>query len=256
MGVDVEGVTVEENPDGVVVRQVGRLLQAARARSGLSQRQVAERAGTSQQWVSRVERGAGDVRVGALGRLFVVVGTRLVVQAVAVGDDDPADPDLVPAEGLAAAQDAAAAEFRYLLRRFAAVPVVVGGRLAALAQALPVVPSALDLVVARADVEPLRDAMALLSLQKWDERLQDHVGFDPDPAGPPPRRWSVAGMFELRIELVDELPGALAVELGGLPMRVLPLAHLLRDDIDVAILAERLRQQRGRVPGRGDCRRG
>ncbi len=47
-----------------VAGQVGRLLEAARVRARLSQGQVAERAGTSQQWVTRAERGQVDLRLG------------------------------------------------------------------------------------------------------------------------------------------------------------------------------------------------
>lgn len=65
----------------------GELIQDARRRHGLSQRRLALRAGASQAWISRVERGEISPSVESLDRLLLVMGETLRLQAERVGDD-------------------------------------------------------------------------------------------------------------------------------------------------------------------------
>ncbi|MHB1468155.1 MAG: helix-turn-helix domain-containing protein [Solirubrobacteraceae bacterium] len=53
------------------------LLRAARARQGISQRRLALRAGTSQDAISRIERGVESPTLERLGHLLAVLGERL-----------------------------------------------------------------------------------------------------------------------------------------------------------------------------------
>lgn len=53
------------------------LLREARARSGISQRRLALRAGTSQDAISRIERGVESPTLERLGKLLFVLGERL-----------------------------------------------------------------------------------------------------------------------------------------------------------------------------------
>ena len=55
----------------------GRLLRQARARSGLSQRDLAGRAGVSQPMISAIERGLQDPRHTTLDRLLRACGQEL-----------------------------------------------------------------------------------------------------------------------------------------------------------------------------------
>lgn len=68
----------------------GELIRDARKRHGLSQRRLARRAGASQAWVSRLERGEVSPSVDSLERLLLVMGERLTfgVEPVAVDDAD------------------------------------------------------------------------------------------------------------------------------------------------------------------------
>ena len=50
------------------------LIKEARTRKGLSQRQLALRAGTSQSAIDRIERGVQDVTWGRLCRLMLALG--------------------------------------------------------------------------------------------------------------------------------------------------------------------------------------
>jgi transcriptional regulator with XRE-family HTH domain len=56
-------------------------IEALRARHGLSQAQLAYRAGTSQQSISRIERGLVSPSVALLERLAVACGEELVLDA-------------------------------------------------------------------------------------------------------------------------------------------------------------------------------
>lgn len=53
------------------------LLREARARQGISQRRLALRAGTSQDAISRIERGVESPTLERLSHLLVVLGERL-----------------------------------------------------------------------------------------------------------------------------------------------------------------------------------
>jgi transcriptional regulator with XRE-family HTH domain len=58
------------------------LLREARARQGISQRRLALRAGTSQDAISRIERGVESPTLERLTHLLMVLGERLEIDAV------------------------------------------------------------------------------------------------------------------------------------------------------------------------------
>jgi transcriptional regulator with XRE-family HTH domain len=200
-------------PGDDLARRVGLLLQAVRARSGLSPEQVAEAAETSQQWVSRVERGTVGVRLRDAQRLFAAVGARLLVQSAPLGAGAD-DPDLV-GDGADEALETAFIDYRYALRTFARVPYVVEGRLAALMQVLPVRPTRLDLAVRESDLDEVRGVLGMLGGLRWSERWQEFREYDVDPARPGPRRWRISGLYELRLTVAPTLPQAITVQVGS-----------------------------------------
>ncbi|MEX2046980.1 MAG: helix-turn-helix domain-containing protein [Chloroflexota bacterium] len=57
--------------------EAARLLRQARARAGLSQRDLARLSGISQPMISAIERGLQDPRHGTLGRLLRACGQEL-----------------------------------------------------------------------------------------------------------------------------------------------------------------------------------
>ena len=61
---------------------IGRLIRSARRRAHLTQRQLAEVAGTSQSAVARYERGAAQPSVATLARLLEACGERLELRSV------------------------------------------------------------------------------------------------------------------------------------------------------------------------------
>jgi transcriptional regulator with XRE-family HTH domain len=58
----------------------GRTLHAARTRAGLSQAELARRAGTSQATISAYESGAKQPTVATFSRLLAATGSRLAVE--------------------------------------------------------------------------------------------------------------------------------------------------------------------------------
>ncbi len=62
-----------------------RLLREARSRQGISQRQLALRARTSQDAISRIERGVESPTLERLSHLLMVLGERLELSAVPTG---------------------------------------------------------------------------------------------------------------------------------------------------------------------------
>lgn len=54
---------------------VGEKIKAARARAGLTQKELAEAVGTGQSWVYAIEDGQQNLQLGSLRRLAQVLGT-------------------------------------------------------------------------------------------------------------------------------------------------------------------------------------
>ena len=55
-------------------RQFGRKLKALRERRGVSQAELADRAGLSREYVNKLEAGKYDPTLGTLGRLAKALG--------------------------------------------------------------------------------------------------------------------------------------------------------------------------------------
>lgn len=71
------------------------LLREARLRQGISQRRLALRAGTSQDAISRIERGAESPTLERLAHLLAMLGERLELEAVPMADPS-ADAGMAP----------------------------------------------------------------------------------------------------------------------------------------------------------------
>lgn len=67
----------------------GQLVADARARGALSQRQLAERSGTSQSAIARLESGASRPTLATLERTLAAAGFALRCELVPLGDPDP-----------------------------------------------------------------------------------------------------------------------------------------------------------------------
>jgi transcriptional regulator with XRE-family HTH domain len=76
------------------------LLREARARNGISQRRLALRAGTSQDAISRIERGVESPTLERLGHLLLMLGERLELDTAPLSDAGTNAAGLTPHERL------------------------------------------------------------------------------------------------------------------------------------------------------------
>ena len=103
----------------------GRMVRYARRSSGMTQRELARRAGIPQETIARIERARIDPRVGTLDRLLEACGWGLELEPrLGIGIDRTVIRRLVamdPAERLlsALATDREHVEFARALRRVA-----------------------------------------------------------------------------------------------------------------------------------------
>jgi transcriptional regulator with XRE-family HTH domain len=68
------------------------LVKSTRTRHGISQRSLARRAGTTQAYVSAIERGRAQPTVEMLRRLLLVMGEELVLDSRPARSDADHDP--------------------------------------------------------------------------------------------------------------------------------------------------------------------
>jgi transcriptional regulator with XRE-family HTH domain len=76
------------------------LLREARARHGISQRRLALRAGTSQDAISRIERGVESPTLERLSHLLLMLGERLELDTVPLAAAEGEVVQLTPRERL------------------------------------------------------------------------------------------------------------------------------------------------------------
>jgi transcriptional regulator with XRE-family HTH domain len=223
--------------DRELARRVGLLLQAVRVKAGWSQGRLALEAGTSQQWISRVEQGRTDLRLGRVEKLFAVLGTRVTAETEI--RLDPALRDLLT-------EDEAAAELSTLVlltgiiwKRLAGIPHAMAGRFSALAQGLPVRPARIDLLVPEEHVDRVSAAFDTLNMPRWDSVMQEYGWHNADLRHPAPLRWFAGGLIPMRATIVPKLPPVLKVTVDDRELSLVPHTTLLASDPDVADLRRR-----------------
>jgi transcriptional regulator with XRE-family HTH domain len=218
---------------------VGWAFNTERARHNLSQTGAAYRLGMTQQWVSKVERGAIGLTVDMVERLFALFDLQVRLELEPAGADLDGEID----HFVAMTDPERAAVVNGFGRTFAqlsGVPWVLSGRLGAFVQGAPVRVLRLDLAVADADLDALHEVFERHPCDRWNERLMDYYGAPLDPRRPGAMRW-LLGLCEVRLEIVDSLPAALDITVGGRTLPVRPLADIEARYADVARLMKRTR---------------
>lgn len=116
-------------PDG---SPAARILRDARWMAGLTQAEVAQRAGLSQQMVGQYETGRRQPSVGTLTRLVAGCGLHLQWSLVPeAGLEDEPTRDLLARPPMQRLDPRIAGSFRTLVQAFHAQPALVGGKTAA-----------------------------------------------------------------------------------------------------------------------------
>lgn len=79
---------------------LGRAIKDARHESGLTQQQLAERAGISRAWLARVESGHRKAEIEYLMRTVAALGLTLALAPLPPDDTDPALAEALRIAGL------------------------------------------------------------------------------------------------------------------------------------------------------------
>ncbi len=225
----------------VLAEMVGSILSAERGRARLSQAQLADRAGLSQQLVSQLERGTANATFATVQRIFATLGKQLRVEAVPLGADLDVDIDrfLRATEGNREQLGSHGA----LLRRLREVPFAVTGWLGAVVQGAPMLsPDWIDILVASQDLDALAAVMEKSFCMRWNAKWQDW-GYGPtDPREPGALRWRIH-LSDMRLQIVDQLPPTMKLRVGEFVLRVVPIAQIEREDPWLHRLMTRWRQR-------------
>jgi transcriptional regulator with XRE-family HTH domain len=230
------------------------LVRTLRDRAGLSQRELAARAGVSHSVISRLEGGKVFPGLDFLSRVVGALGFQLMlgtaplwktideqIEAAAsrsVEDAFEDAEDFIYAGGfnLLAVEDS-----------FAAIPHRFCGLTAAALLGAPV-PIAQCEVLILSDAKTM-DAFDLWIGQqeatRWNDRLQMFYGVSRDPRDPGSNRWrGLPG--DVLMSFADELPPATTVIYKGRQLPIVGLPHIETGDPHAARVLERMRQRLSR----------
>lgn len=80
-----KGIVIRARREDIIAdeipQQVAEKIKAARQDLGLTQEELAERIGISQQIISRIEKGRNDIRLSTLEKIFCFLGEQLVIES-------------------------------------------------------------------------------------------------------------------------------------------------------------------------------
>jgi transcriptional regulator with XRE-family HTH domain len=206
---------------------LGESFRRAREQQRLSQRQLADRAGVSSSYVTRLERGLANPTWRAIVKLATVLGTtprlRLVPDRNAVATTAEFLSELKPVERLREQPVNLVGALSWLTQY--GVPFVVIGAVGGLLQGFPTPATDLSILVEDTDEALLALQEVLLAQQLLFEELE------PSELRPIVARSWPLNECEVHVRLVAQLPAAVTVELvSELAVRVLPPQALLEDE--------------------------
>jgi transcriptional regulator with XRE-family HTH domain len=226
---------------GSLASIVGWMFQNERAQRQMSQARAAQRLGTSQQWVSQIERGAVSPTTDVIERLFAIFDLRVTMDVEPVGAD--LDSEIDDVSTLSDDDRIEVVEcFRRPFDLLADVPWVLSGRLGAFVQGAPVRVLRLDIAVAEPDLDRLARVFERHGGDRWNERLAEYFGAPAHPRIPGPMRWLFGGC-ELRLEVAERLPPAITVAVADRCLPVRPLADIEARYRSIAQLMRRARMR-------------
>lgn len=231
----------------------GKLLRNARQRAGLSQRQMAERAGVRPAMISAYERNLRDPTIGTLQRLLEAVGVTLTGQLA------PSDAGLDAAVRAALGQSPVERVERFdialgmVCDLCAGLPYVVRGLAAAAVQGAPVTVTRVEVRLGGGD--DVVDAVAARACTALAHMWRPDLRYFRRPSTADtaadllrrfnPTRWReiVGGTeFELALWPEDDLGPPVEVPFGERRLHVTPLWELELSDAKAAKVLRRTRE--------------
>ena len=219
---------------------VGGLVQKHRDAAGLTQDELARRAGVGQATLSAIERNRRYPSFGTLLRLLEVLDLRLELDVSDRAAAVDAAIDAVAGRPLDDRLRAGPFDGVMILDRLAEARPVVEGAAGAILHGAPIDADHLAVAVAETDLPALAAGLRALAADRWSEQYRLYGPAEQDPRRPGAMRWmTIAG--EVRVRLVDEAPEALTVLVGGTLVRVRPLHDIEAMDSHTARILARLR---------------
>lgn len=219
---------------------IGGLVQRHRDAAGLTQDELAARAGVTQGTLSAIEGNRRYPTFGTLLRLLDVLDLRL---ELAVSDRAASLDAAIDAAGKRPLDDRLRRgpfDGVMLLEWLAAASPVVEGIAGAILHGAPIDVDHLAVAVVESNLAELAAGLRRLAADRWSDQYRMFGPANQDPRSPGAMRWlTIAG--EVRVRVVDEAPEALTVLVGDVLARVRPLHDIEATDRRVARVLAHLR---------------
>lgn len=226
-------------PDSRLVRLVGSLLLEQRELRGLTQQQVARRAGITQATIARIERGRRAPTLLMVEAILTALDVQLALSTEPL--DAHLDAAIAGLNQRSIADRIADAGVERLVDKLPDIPYVITGPTAALLQGAPVPAAALHLALRWRDAEAFADWLSRMYGRRWHAKWQvfGYLALDPRDFGD--HRWQTL-VGEIVADMCDELPECIEVRHGERAFRVVPLAQVQVSDEQVAAVLNRHRR--------------
>ncbi|HEX7745189.1 MAG TPA: helix-turn-helix transcriptional regulator [Micromonosporaceae bacterium] len=233
-------------PDSRLVSLVGSVVRSQREQHGLTQRQLADRAGVDQATVARIERGRQAASLPMLETLLAALDAQLAISVEPL--DAHLDAAIAEIAGCGIADRIADTGIAKVVDRLPDIPYVITGPTAALLQGAPVPVTAVHLALRWQDSEIFTDWLSRMYGRRWHAKWQvfGYLRLDPREFGD--HRWQTL-VGEIVAAMCDELPESIEVRHTNRLFRVVPLAQLELSDPAAAGLLRRYRERMARSAG-------
>jgi len=219
---------------------IGPLLRAEREKQALTQAQLARRAGTSQQHISKLEAGRVSPTTALLDRVFDALGLQLRVTVEA--RDADLDAGIDAATAAVDNVEANLHALRALTRSLPPdTPYLVDGQLAAALQGVPLKVRRIDLTVAESTLDAVAAWLAALpNTSRWSDNWSDFAPIDRDPRRPGALLYATP-WADLQLRVLPALPPPIPIAHADRTIPVRPLPDVEQDDPQIARIARRAR---------------
>lgn len=222
--------------------RAGQLLRTHRQSAGITQETLAARAATTQETISRAERGARNIGLDQLDRLFSALGRRLRLEVDTADALLDAELDRLATAPIATILDEQS--WPYVIGTLGELPYVIEGPLAALVQGVALPVDAIDLAIPRAELTAFSDWLNRRGARRWSQRWQEFQDDHSSPHLDGPMRWRT-GLCEIRARFCARLPASVVIRHDETGYRVRPLAEIELFDGHAARLMARFRARFG-----------
>ncbi|ASW55863.1 helix-turn-helix transcriptional regulator [Plantactinospora sp. KBS50] len=218
------------------------LLRRQRELHGLTQAQLAARAGISQASIARIEAGGRAPSLPMTERILAALGSQLTIDVEPLDAD--VDRQIIELSAKPVAERVRDAGLDWAVDRLDGLPYVFTGATAALLQGAPVSTRAVEIAVAWPDADAFTDWLIKRHAQRWHDRWQVFSSLDVDPREPGAHRWDT-GAGEIVATMCPRAPESIEVRHDGQGYRVVPLALVEVTDPVTARLLRRHRERQG-----------